>query len=227
MPRNRSFSRPSGAGSCVLVSGGVESAALLGRAAAGREAVYPVYVRGGHAWERAELHWLRRLCRAIRSPRLKPLSVLDLPVRDCYRSARWSLSGRRAPSARTPDEAVYLPGRNLLLLAKVSVFCAERGIRRIALGSLGSNPFPDGRRAFFRRMAAAASMGLGTRLEVEAPFGRSRKPQVLRRLPSLPWGLTFSCIAPRGLRHCGRCNKCAERRAAFREAGLADPTPYG
>ena len=35
----------------------------------------------------------------------------------------------------------------------------------------------------------------------------------------LPLELTFSCISPlRGL-HCGHCNKCAERQAAFRDAG--------
>jgi len=212
--------------SCVLVSGGVESAALLARGLSDGGAVQPVYIRAGHAWERTELHWLRRLCRALRSARLRPLSVLDLPVRDCYRRAAWSLSGRRVPSARAPDEAVYLPGRNILLLAKVSVFCAERGIRRIALGSLGSNPFPDGRPAFLRLMARAASAGLGTRLAIEAPFGRKHKADVVAQWPKLPWGLTFSCISPRGLRHCGRCNKCAERQAAFRKAGMSDPTTY-
>jgi len=38
--------------------------------------------------------------------------------------------------------------------------------------------------------------------------------------------LTFSCIAPVDGLHCGRCNKCAERAAAFRLTGTDDPTPY-
>jgi 7-cyano-7-deazaguanine synthase len=38
--------------------------------------------------------------------------------------------------------------------------------------------------------------------------------------------LTFSCLAPQGRRHCGRCNKCAERKRAFRQAGIPDPTKY-
>jgi 7-cyano-7-deazaguanine synthase len=42
----------------------------------------------------------------------------------------------------------------------------------------------------------------------------------------LPLELTFSCIAPAGELHCGRCNKCAERRAAFREADREDRTSY-
>jgi 7-cyano-7-deazaguanine synthase len=42
----------------------------------------------------------------------------------------------------------------------------------------------------------------------------------------LPLELTFSCLRPVGGLHCGRCNKCAERRRGFAEAGLPDPTQY-
>lgn len=210
----------------VLVSGGADSAAMLWAALRRGDVVWPVYFREGHAWERAERHWLRRLLAALRTPRLKPLSVLELPVADCYRSAAWSLNGRGVPSSRTRDEAVYLPGRNILLLAKGAVFCAERGLGRIALGILGRNPFPDASPAFLRQMSRALASGLGARLRVETPLRTLAKTAVLARARGLPWELTFSCIAPRGLRHCGRCNKCGERRAAFRAAGVGDPTRY-
>jgi len=212
---------------CALVSGGVESAALLKALLKDRLVVYPVYVRGGHAWEKVELYWLRRLLRAFRSSNLKPLTVLDLPIDDCYRTAQWSLSGRRVPSSRTPDESVYLPGRNILLLAKASVFCAERGIRKIALGTLGSNPFPDANSRFFRLMGRALSAGLRAKLKIEILFGRfHHKEQVLAQAGNVPWQFTFSCIAPSGKRHCGHCNKCAERKKAFRAARISDPTRY-
>ena len=42
----------------------------------------------------------------------------------------------------------------------------------------------------------------------------------------VPLALTLSCMNPQGDRHCGRCSKCRERRDAFREAGVADPTDY-
>jgi 7-cyano-7-deazaguanine synthase len=38
--------------------------------------------------------------------------------------------------------------------------------------------------------------------------------------------LTFSCIDPQEGEHCGRCNKCAERRRAFATSGLVDRTTY-
>lgn len=210
----------------ALVSGGVESAAMLRLLLDRGRNVQPVYVRGGHAWERIELGWLRRLLRSMRSTRLRPLALLELPVRDAYHRAGWSLSGRRVPSASTPDEAVYLPGRNVLLLSKAAVFCAERDIPCVAVGTLESNPFPDASAGFQRRFARVVSEGLAKPFAVERPFGRMHKEQVLRSFSGVRWELTFSCIAPRGRRHCGRCNKCFERRQAFQRAHIADPTAY-
>jgi 7-cyano-7-deazaguanine synthase in queuosine biosynthesis len=33
-------------------------------------------------------------------------------------------------------------------------------------------------------------------------------------------------MEPRAGQHCGLCSKCRERRDAFLETGVADPTPY-
>lgn len=199
----------------MLVSGGVESAALIHWALGRGDRVFPLYVRGGHAWEAAELKALRRLLAAFSSPRLEPLGVLRAPVAALYRRASWSLSGRRVPSATSLDSAVYLPGRNVLLLAEASVYCAERGIGRVALGTLASNPFPDATPVFRRAMARAMSLALGRPVAIEAPFSRWHKKDVVRRARGVSWELTFSCLAPRGSKACGRCNKCAERTAVL------------
>jgi 7-cyano-7-deazaguanine synthase len=42
----------------------------------------------------------------------------------------------------------------------------------------------------------------------------------------VPFELTLSCMNPRQGLHCGQCSKCRERRDAFHEAGIADPTSY-
>jgi 7-cyano-7-deazaguanine synthase len=67
---------------------------------------------------------------------------------------------------------------------------------------------------------------LGGRLRLLRPFERLGKDEVLRRGTGLPLELTLSCLRPVGDRHCGACNKCAERRRGFRDAGRADLTAY-
>jgi 7-cyano-7-deazaguanine synthase len=213
-------------------------------AEAGEESltVYPVFIRHGLVWEETELRHLRQFLHVVaaspaRGPSHPPrrrfaatiqnLTILDLPVRDVY-GKHWSTTGRRVPDAATPDDAVYLPGRNLLLLSKAAVFCARHKINVIAVGSLGHNPFADATPRFFREFAAAASDALGHRLKIIAPFRSLTKEQVIRRGArlNLPLHLSFSCIAPKHGRHCGRCNKCAERQRAFRQSGVMDKTSY-
>src|SRR5262249_41673509 len=128
--------------------------------------------------------------------------------------------------AETPDEAVFLPGRNVLLLAKALVWCHLRAVPAVALAPLAGNPFPDATPAFFAAYEAAVNQALAGRVEVLLPYRGLHKGHVLRRGRNLPLEWTFSCIRPVAGRHCGACNKCAERRRGFAEAGLPDRTQY-
>ena len=210
---------------CALVSGGLDSCVMLAELARRYRKVYPIFIRYGLVWETAELQHLRKFLRSAKIPRVQSLTVLDLPVRDLY-GLHWSTSGHNVPHARTPDEAVYLPGRNLLLLSKAAVFCALKKIDTIAVGSLDHNPFPDATAKFFREFATVAGEALNFRVKVIAPFRALPKGKVLRRGKSLPLHLSFSCIAPRRGMHCGRCNKCAERQQAFLAVNVTDHTKY-
>lgn len=202
----------------VLMSGGIDSAVLLRQLLRSGWRAQPLYVRCGLRWEAAEMRWLRRYLRAVRSSRLLPLRVLEVPVRVLY-EPHWSLTGRRVPSARSADAAVYLPGRNALLLSAAAIACARQGISTLALGTLGGNPFGDATPRFFARMAQALSLALNHPVRILAPLRRKPKAAWVRAARRLPLQLTFSCLNPRGHRPCGRCNKCAERSRALRQAG--------
>ncbi len=210
----------------VLVSGGLDSAILVGTAARDHTAVQPLYVRQGLFWEEVELAHLRRFLAALPGNAVLPLHVLDLPVSDLYDRGHWSVSGQAVPDAATPDEAVYLPGRNVLLLAKALLWCHLHDVPAVALGALGGNPFPDATPEFFADFAACVDRAVGGQVRVLRPFAAVHKADVMRRGADLPLHLTFSCIRPVRGAHCGRCNKCAERRRAFADAGLVDHTPY-
>lgn len=215
----------------VLLSGGLDSAVLAAHEAQ-RDRVRPVYVSVGLAWEAAELAMLDRLLAAPALANTDPMSRVEFTMRDVYPASHWAIRGV-PPAYDTPDEDVYLTGRNLVLLAKAGVVAATTGAGRIALGPLAGNPFPDARPEFFTAMSRALSLGLDHAIEIATPFLDWQKAAVIRRGVELnvPLELTLSCMNPESASsglpvHCGLCSKCRERRDAFGAAGVADPTPY-
>ena len=209
----------------MLISGGLDSCVLLARLAEQGWELTPLYVQAGLVWEGAELEWIRRFLARLDHSGLKPLKQLSLPIEDTYQS-HWSTTGHAVPGAHTEDSAVYLPGRNLLLLSKAAVYCALNRIGVIALGLLKGNPFPDATPDFLRGFERLASRALTHPLEIVTPFSKLSKAEVIDLGKDFPLELTLSCMRPVGEMHCGGCNKCAERRRSFAEAGVKDRTDY-
>jgi len=210
----------------VLISAGLDSAVLAASEARSSH-VHPIYVSSGMAWEAEELTALGHLLLSPAFTTLAPLVQLTFTVRDLYPPTHWALRGE-PPAFDTPDEDVYLTGRNIILLTKAAIYCAQHGIARIALGPLAGNPFPDATPEFFDSMARAVSLGLAQSICIDAPFAGKHKAEVISIGLDLgiPLELTLSCMNPRDGLHCGLCSKCRERRDAFNEAGAADPTAY-
>ena len=212
----------------VLLSGGLDSAVLAAHEAQ-HTRVLPVYVCVGLAWEAAEQAMLERLLSAaVFAGNVDPLVRVEFTMRDVYAPTHWAINGT-PPAYDTPDEAVYLTGRNLVLLTKAGVVASKHNAHRIALGPLAGNPFPDARREFFASMSTSLSLGLDLEIKIVTPFLDWGKEDVIRRGVELnvPLELTLSCMSPApGPQHCGLCSKCRERRDAFADAGVADPTHY-
>jgi 7-cyano-7-deazaguanine synthase len=211
----------------VLVSAGLDSVVLVASELR-RARVHPIYVSAGLAWEAEELRALDRVLAAQPiAGRTAPLVRLSFSVADVYPATHWALRGQ-PPGFDTPDEDVYLTGRNVVLLSKAAIYCAQHRIPRIALGPLAGNPFPDATSEFFTAMARALSLGLAHDIEVATPLAAMHKADVVRLGAELgvPMELTLSCMNPRDGLHCGQCSKCRERRDAFAEAGIDDRTRY-
>ena len=150
---------------------------------------------------------------------------LSAPAAALY-GDHWSVTGKGVPAADEPDENTYLPGRNILLISLAAIWGSTHGISRIAIGSLGGNPFPDATTEFFESFGRDLSIGLNHKVVIEAPLRGFHKEDLIRDFKDLPLQLTLTCMAPVGSIHCGQCNKCFERQQAFHKAGVVDRTVY-
>jgi 7-cyano-7-deazaguanine synthase len=213
--------------SCVLFSGGLDSAVLLALELRSHAPVHPGHVRAGLAWEDAERRAIDRLLTAPAFAGAAALSTIVVDMRDVYPATHWAVTGR-PPAYDTPDEDVYLEGRNIVLLSKTGVLCARLKVNRIVLGPLSNNPFPDASPEFFQTMAKTLSLGLARDIAIATPLTDRHKEDVVRLGVELgvPLERSLSCMNPHGDTHCGACSKCRERRDAFRIAGVEDPTTY-
>jgi len=206
-------------GLCILVSGGLDSAVLIQEGLSQGKTVYPLFVASGFTWEEAELFHLRRLLEKLAQSGLQPLTVMSNPLQSLF-PAHWAFTGAGVPDAKSLDESVYLPARNLLLLSEAALFAQARNIEEIWIGVLKGNPFPDGQESFFRSFQETCRIGLPRPMKIAAPFQNLSKQEVMERHPDFPYALTFSCIRPKGTQPCGDCNKCEERRKTSEKLGL-------
>src|SRR2546428_8991777 len=126
----------------VLLSGGLDSAMLVADEAT-RDEMQPIYVSAGLAWEPADGAIVAGvLATPPFSRRVRPLVSLGVDMRDVYAATHWAIEGQ-PPAYRTPDEDVYLPGRNIVLLGKAGVYCATAKIDRLVAGQPAHESRPD------------------------------------------------------------------------------------
>ncbi|MBA3247616.1 MAG: 7-cyano-7-deazaguanine synthase, partial [Pyrinomonadaceae bacterium] len=134
------------------------------------------------------------------------------------------------PSSRKIPTS-YVPFRNAHLLAIAASWAEVLRARRIYIGAVAedSSGYPDCRPEFYAAFQQAIDVGTRpeTRIEIRTPVIHLRKSEIVRRGVELnaPLELTWSCYQAEA-RACGRCDSCALRLRAFREAGLSDLIPY-
>lgn len=204
----------------ALVSGGVDSLAMVYKLLQEGYVVYPLYVRFGFLWEKAEIHYLSKWKARIRNEKFQKPEIVSLNLGNFYRG-HWGETGEEVPDASSPDSAVYIPARNVILLSTGALWAVKRRIDNLSLGVLKGNPFKDATPEFLKSFEKALSMALSRKIKILVPLSTMTKKEVLKANKDLPYEITFSCINPQGFKHCGYCNKCQERKEAFKAVGLS------
>jgi 7-cyano-7-deazaguanine synthase len=126
-----------------------------------------------------------------------------------------------------------VPNRNAIFLAIAYGAAVARGATLVGIGVHSGDHFiyPDCRPEFiesFGQMQTLAVEGFGEPdLKLYAPFIGTDKSGIVRQGAKLgvDFSQTWSCYEG-GAVHCGQCGTCVERKEAFADAGVTDPTTY-
>ncbi len=122
-----------------------------------------------------------------------------------------------------------VPFRNAIMLSIACGLAESRGAEGLVIAAhTGDHTiYPDCREEFMAAMADAMRLGTYAGVRLLRPFIALSKGQIAAEGARLgvDFARTWSCYKG-GAVHCGKCGTCVERREAFLQAGIADPTAY-
>ena len=210
---------------CVIVlSGGLDSATVAYWAKKHNYEIYPLTFNYGQIAEK-ETHYAQKIAETI-GVNTKIINLSSL--KEIF-SQVTSLCNTEIPLSQNFSSPIIVPFRNAIFLSTAVAYAVTVFADEILYGAQGSDePFyPDCRREFYEAFEKAACLGTNQKMTIKAPFIYSKKSELIKEGANLgvPFELTWSCYR-NGPIHCGRCESCLNRMAAFREARVKDPTQY-
>ncbi|GAB6981755.1 7-cyano-7-deazaguanine synthase QueC [Prevotella dentasini] len=212
--------------SVIIVSGGLDSVTLLYDKA--DTIALAVSFDYGQNHGTQELPLAGYHCRKLGIPHvIIPLSFMH----QYFKSSL--LNGSDAiPEGHYEEEnmkSTVVPFRNGIMLAIAVGIAESHELHRVYIANHGGDHtiYPDCRPGFISAMDAAAGAGTFIGVRIEAPYTNISKADIVRLGTALgiDYSKTWSCYKGDAL-HCGKCGTCVERREAFGQAGVEDPTQY-
>lgn len=212
---------------CVIIlSGGMDSVTLLHE--------YKDRIALAITFDYGSNHAAREIACARENAAALGIEHITIPLgfmHDYFRSSL--LEGSDAiPEGHYKDEnmkSTVVPFRNGIMLSIACGLAESRGLDFVMIANHGGDHaiYPDCRATFITSMSAAMSYGTYKQVKILAPYTGITKTDICRRGAALgvDYSKTYSCYKG-GENHCGKCGTCVERKEAFREAGVIDPTKY-
>ena len=212
--------------SIIIYSGGLDSTTLLYEERE-RIAVAVTFDYGSNHAAR-EIACARRHCAELGIEHI----VIDLAFISRYFNSSLTAGADAIPEGNYDDEnmrSTVVPFRNGIMLSVACGLAESRGLKRVLIANHGGDHaiYPDCRPEFVKAMDSAMTAGTYEGVKLVAPYTNITKGDIVRRgvKMGVDYSTTYSCYRG-GERHCGRCGTCRERKEAFAEAGIIDPTNY-
>lgn len=126
-------------------------------------------------------------------------------------------------------KSTVVPFRNGIMLSIAAGLAESRELDYIALANHSGDHhiYPDCRPDFCKYISQAIEKGTSNEVKVLTPFCNLSKTDIIKigNEIGVDYSLTYSCYKG-GKIHCGKCATCIERKTAFEQAGIEDPTGY-
>ena len=212
--------------SVIIVSGGLDSITLLYDKA--ETIALAISFDYGQNHSKKELPYAEYHCQKLGIPHITiPLTFMH----QYFKSSL--LEGAEAiPEGHYEEEnmkSTVVPFRNGIMLAIATGIAESHELKRVYIANHGGDHtiYPDCRPEFIDAMDKATSAGTFVDVRVEAPYTNISKADIVRRGTALgiDYAKTWSCYKGSEI-HCGKCGTCVERKEAFADASVEDPTEY-
>ena len=212
----------------VLCSGGMDSVTALHWAHAEHDVVAAMSFDYGAKHNHREIPFAAEHARALGVRH----EVIALDFVNRLFASNLLQSGGAIPEGHYEAENMkqtVVPFRNAIMLSIACGFAESVGAGGLVIAAHGGDHaiYPDCREDFMRAIGDAMRLGTYARVELLRPFIALHKGEIAAEAArrGVDLGRTWSCYKG-GPVHCGKCGTCVERREAFAQAGIPDPTLY-
>ncbi len=212
--------------SVIILSGGMDSVTLLHAFKAQIQIAITFDYGSNH--NKREIEMAKYHCQQLGIEHI----IIPLEFIGKYFKSSLLAGADAVPDGHYADEnmkSTVVPFRNGIMLSIACGIAESRELNYVMIANHAGDHsiYPDCRATFIDSMSEAMSYGTYNNVKIEAPFTTLTKTDIARLGNELgvDYTKTYSCYKG-GEKHCGTCGTCTERKEAFRDAGVKDPTEY-
>lgn len=221
----------------LLLSGGIDSATVLGLIAKEHYEVYAL----SFCYEQRHKVELNKACDFIKDYDVIEHKIINIDL-GVFGGSALTDDTITVPTYKNSSDlgeeipVTYVPARNTIFLSYALAYAETRGANDIFLGIHAEDyaNYPDCRPEYleaFEKMARlATSMGVkGQEINIHAPIINMSKAEIIEKGTEIgvDYSKTISCYNPTELGlSCGACHSCLLRKEAFEKNNIIDPTRY-